>query len=329
MKISTWWGCFSNDADTDLITRESIKHGAKMPPLLTRRIYQHLADEYGIMPGSRVADPFGGIGMTGVIGARLGYKVTVIELEKFFYQCIVGHYCTPDDPCPGCQLEQEQAQLSLFAPYKHYYPGNLDILERHRQRMSYTGKLYAIQGDSREMVKLLRQYQLNLWQPDAIITSPPYADSVRGVGQGTGARFDHATHNAETAVNNSSFNGYGDEAGQIGKLKGKEYLKAVDQIYQQCYQALPPGRPLVVVIKSVIRNKKIIDLPGQTINLLLSIGFEVPEMAKAMVMDQEYQPALIEGVQYRPKTHETIWRRTSRKNGLPIDYEAVIFAVRP
>lgn len=329
MKTLTWWGCFANDVDKSLVTAESVKHPAKMAPLLTARIFAHLRDEYGLKHGDHIIDPFGGVGITGAIGARLGYNVTLIELEEFFYRCIAGHYCTPDDLCPGCLIGQDhKVQPGLpFARTSHQYHGNIELYEQHGIVMGYMGSITAVRGDSTHMVSLLKQ-QDRLYRPHAIITSPPYADSVRGVGVGTGARYDHQTHNADTAESASSFNGYGDEVGQIGKLKRGAYWTAVSQVYRQCHQALPPGRPLVVVIKSIIRDGKIIDLPGKTISLLKDIGFYIPEMAQAMVTEPEVQLSLMADVPNKRKAHETLWRRNSRKNGLAIDYEAVIFAVR-
>lgn len=329
MNILTWWGCFANDVDKSLVTPESVKHPAKMAPLLTARIFAHLRDEYGLEPGDHVLDPFGGVGISGVIGARLGYNVTLIELEQFFYRCITGHDCTPDDLCPGCLLEEShRVQPGLpFARTAHQYHGNIWLYEQHSMVMGYMGSITAVQGDSTQLWALM---VLNgIKRARAIVTSPPYADSVAGRGDGPGQRFDHKTHRKKTATKKTSFNGYGEESRQIGNLKGSDYWEMMSQVYAGCYEALEPGQPMALAIKPIIKNKKIIDLPKLTIQCLKNVGFLVPEMAKAMLIEPEVQLSLMDDKRHSLKAHESMWRRNSRKNGLAIDYEAVIFAVRP
>lgn len=53
---------------------------------------------------------------------------------------------------------------------------------------------------------------------DAIVSSPPYADSVDGTGEGPGARFDHRFHSADNATKRSSANGYGSSDGNLGAM---------------------------------------------------------------------------------------------------------------
>jgi hypothetical protein len=67
-----------------------------------------------------------------------------------------------------------------------------------------------IQGDSRKFDELVKA--------NAVVTSPPYADSING-GEGPGARYDFKTHSPGNAIKQTCDAEYGQSSGQIGSLK--------------------------------------------------------------------------------------------------------------
>jgi len=111
---------------------------------LTVRIFQHLFDEGWLKEGDLVADPFGGIGSTGLAGASFGCPCILVELEEKF-----------------CTLAEQNFEL-------------------HREQWERMGKPYPVivQGDSRQFSFLIRE------AVDSIITSPPFgSDNANLLGR--------------------------------------------------------------------------------------------------------------------------------------------------
>lgn len=62
--------------------------------------------------------------------------------------------------------------------------------------------------------------------------------------------------------------------GQIKATIGKTYLGEMLKVYEQCHKVLKIGGLMVLVVKCFIRNKKVVDLPQDTIQLCESVGFK-------------------------------------------------------
>ena len=159
----------------------------------------------------------------------------------------------------------------------------------------------------------------------AVISSPPY--------QRTGV----SDHQGQTdALKGGKFRGggerfldanYGTSPGQIGNDVGETYWQAMADIYAQCYQLLPIGCHMVLVLKAFVRQGRIVDLPGQTAQLLEHLGFRVLYMHRAMLTSQIGQLTL-DGGEER-KSRKSFFRRLSEaKGGPPIDWETVLCAVK-
>ena len=125
---------------------------------------------------------------------------------------------------------------------------------------------------------------------DSIITSPPYEESV-SVKQG-GERETHQEKRAarlqQAGYNPKDYQGgkgrnlqqdwvYSNDDTNIGNLKGETYLSAMLQVYKECHKVLKPAGLLVLVTKDFIRNKKRIDLAGDTVKLCERAGFRFIE----------------------------------------------------
>ena len=92
--IETYWkGCYKDSLKT-IITEHAYAHPARMPRGLCERIFRHGEKRGYWRPGSWVLDCFGGVGVTALVGARLGYNVILVELEQYFYDLTVGCDCT-------------------------------------------------------------------------------------------------------------------------------------------------------------------------------------------------------------------------------------------
>jgi hypothetical protein len=80
------------------------------------------------------------------------------------------------------------------------------------------------QGDTPGNLAALRADESGF---DAALSSPPYADAVNGQGEGPGARHDQIFHSGDNAFKQSSANGYGVTAGNLGNMAAGGFEGAV------------------------------------------------------------------------------------------------------
>lgn len=170
------------------------------------------------------------------------------------------------------------------------------------------------------------------------ITSPPYEDSVNSFHSGIDwekcdrpERNNPSNSRQAVQAGGLAFN-YGQTDGQLGSEKGDTYWSAVALIYQQVFQLLPPGGAFAVVIKDFVRNKKRVPLCDQTAELLKTIGFDIPERIHAMLIKEIAQTEDMFTGKSDPirKERKSFFRRLAEKKGAPpIDWEEVIWAIKP
>jgi len=103
---------------------------------------------------------------------------------------------------------------------------------------------------------------------DAILTSPPYEDGLGSHGKPNKIDIQKRLYSRMAG------NSYGSSSGQIGQQSGENYWAAVRDVYAECFQILKPGGIIVVIVKSFIKNKKLVNLPDMTLKLLEHLGFE-------------------------------------------------------
>lgn len=140
-----------------------------------------------------------------------------------------------------------------------------------------------------------------------------------------------------------SFRGtYGRSDGQLAAMKSGDPLasepaskptfwSAAREIMQQCYQIIPPGGVAIWVVKSFVRDKKIIDFPDQWRQLGEACGFESIEWIRAwLVEDRGAQFDLDGGLNHKTVERKSFFRRLAEKKGSPpIDFEVVLIQRKP
>ena len=159
------------------IVPEAFSHPAKFSRALIRKIYEFLQGEGLLAAGDHIIDPFGGVALGALEAMRRGM-----------------HW-------HGCELEPRFVEL-----------GNQNIglwNGRYSGWFADWGTAVLHQGDSRRLTAVVGG-------GDCVVSSPPYADTVEH-GDGTGARWDMATH-PNNHDKRSSDASYGDTAGQLGKM---------------------------------------------------------------------------------------------------------------
>ncbi len=177
---------------------------------------------------------------------------------------------------------------------------------------------------------------------DAVLTSPPYEDSVNREDHGFDfmkAKPDYPTRNnhprrvAMHTEKKSKFS-YGKLEGQIGALKKQTYWEAMYQVYCAMFRSLKPGGYAAIVVKDFVRDRKRMTLCDDTIRLLEHVGFEFVERIHAMLTREYEYDDLFEGTVTKRKDRKSFFRRNAERkmsNNDPrrIDWEEVIFVRKP
>ena len=125
---------------------------------------------------------------------------------------------------------------------------------------------------------------------------------------------------------------YGHTEGQIGQEESETYWASVAQVYSECWKALKPGGVMAVVVKSFVRNKEIVDLPSQTLELLEAIGFEPLERIRAWMTSRATQKSLMPDIREDYTKKKASFFRRLYESKYPenaIDFEEVLIVKRP
>ena len=91
MKPLIWSGCYDNSWH-EIITAESFAHPAKFSRGLIRRIVEHGFKQGYWKAGDTVGDPFGGIGTGGIVCAYRGLHWLGVELEPRFVEMAQANF---------------------------------------------------------------------------------------------------------------------------------------------------------------------------------------------------------------------------------------------
>ncbi|MBU1066973.1 hypothetical protein KKE60_04265 [Patescibacteria group bacterium] len=124
---------------------------------------------------------------------------------------------------------------------------------------------------------------------DKVITSPPYEQSLshRGqdyeevrkklLAQGYSEEYIKASWNQPNQCQHWAEEAYGDDSGNIGNLKSETYLEAMIQVYRECWKVLKQSGKLILVTKNFIRDKQVVRLDLDTIQLCEAAGFRLAD----------------------------------------------------
>jgi modification methylase len=194
-------------------------------------------------PGELVVDPMCGIGTTLVEAIHLGRDALGIELERRW-------------------ASLASANLA------------------HARGQGATGEAGVIEGDARQLPRLLTRAGRQLLQRDEqrrsnvarlgsgsvdlILTSPPYACEIQMIDKPawiSGGRL-----GAKDSRNYSS------DRSNLGHARGQQYRDAMAHAYAASAAALKPGGFLVVVTKNLRAGGAMHDLAGDTVELCQQSG---------------------------------------------------------
>jgi tRNA G10 N-methylase Trm11 len=116
---------------------------------------------------------------------------------------------------------------------------------------------------------------------DVTLFSPPYEGSMEGGSRHTGGIIERTKDpDSDTTVKGGLGVKYSENSNNIGNMKKETYLEAMLKVYSECYKVLKDGGLMIVVVKAFYRNKKVMDLPYQTLLLLQKAGFQFEDVLK-------------------------------------------------
>jgi len=156
---------------------------------------------------------------------------------------------------------------------------------------------------------------------DCAVSSPPYEGSL-----------DHAPGNKNwntdgryCAQIQTSTEGYGQQEGNVGLQRGETFWSASRLILEELHQVIVPGGHAVFVVKAFVRDKKIVDFPGQWAQLCEAVGFTLLHHHRASLVEYSgTQGGFHEDKEIRVE-RKSFFRRLAEAKGSPrIDHESVL-----
>jgi hypothetical protein len=172
---------------------------------------------------------------------------------------------------------------------------------------------------------------------DCAVSSPPYegslstvesCDNVAGTSVTTKYQRSYGK-DAERQIDQPRDNGNGRFLAKphdnIGNQSGDTFWSASRLILQQLHQVIVPGGHAVFVVKAFVRDKKIVDFPGQWAQLCEATGFRFLHHHRASLVEHSgTQGGFHEDKEIRVE-RKSFFRRLAESKGSPrIDHESVL-----
>lgn len=178
-----------------LFAKGSVAHPAKMSTRLAEYLVTHYTKE-----GETIVDPFGGVGTTGVVGALNNRNVVLNELEprfvNFIKQTKKNVECQTLDFSPHGSITVHQGDSRKLSeilsapldscvtspPYARVQGGEKGIITNGYESTDPKNKGCALGSSSPRTYSVDPANIDNLPYVDAAISSPPYAETLKGSG---------------------------------------------------------------------------------------------------------------------------------------------------
>lgn len=185
--------------------------------------------------------------------------------------------------------------------------------------------------------------QLGAMKPgeyESTIFSPPYENSISSEKNGIDwtkvkpdypGRVNHAER-IELHQRHHTERRYSADADNLGNTAGNTFWSASRQIVEQVYSLLVPGAHAAFVVKAYVKNKAIVDFPGQWQRLCEAVGFEPVEYVRAWMVEDNGKRLDMEGNVHHDVTKRYSFFRRLHANKYPeleIPYEVVLFMRKP
>jgi DNA modification methylase len=166
---------------------------------------------------------------------------------------------------------------------------------------------------------------------DAVIGGPPYAEEGLGHGhRGPTSKMGQGIFDGRKAA--IGYEHYGRTPGQLGRLSSKKsddhgetFWSAAQQVVRETYAVLKPGGVAVWITKAFVRDKKLVDFPGDWRKLCESVGFVTQEEIRAVFTAER----TVKGQKVKLERKSFFRRLAEKKGAPPIDWETVWIMQKP
>jgi len=164
---------------------------------------------------------------------------------------------------------------------------------------------------------------------DAVVTSPPYGSGDSASAQSITTRTDKSAMWIKANLTGSACTeGYGTSEGQMAEMTMKHeadtFWTAARDIVRESYELLRPGGYAVWIVKAFVRDKTIVDFPGDWRKLCEYVGFETVTEVRAMLVKQQEYVNLLGHDTVEKTERKSFFRRLAESKGSPkIDHETV------
>jgi tRNA G10 N-methylase Trm11 len=269
-----------------------------------------------------------GIGSFLIVAALKGYDGIGVELEKTFYDDIVG-------------FDQLQDDDSFFSGHVFHIEGVLEKFRRVNQGR-HVGEIRVYNHDARLINELLP-----LKTGAKVICSPPYGNRLEDEKQNFGSKtnmtfaeiralsskqystdsnnignskikvISSRPYSRNTEHDESQIDSMKDyDTGHTATTKDDDYRREMRQVYKALYSVLQPGTVVCLVTRNFIHEGQIVYLDLITQELMFSAGFKFLEVKRAVLPDISF----FKLIQYQ---------RFHKAKGLPlIDWEEAQFFIK-
>ena len=346
-QATEWHGCY-DDSWTGTITDKAFAHPAKFAPGLIVRIHDHLR----LPRGAVVVDPFGGVGLGGIVFASRGVQWIGCELEAKFVELAKQNFELHrktwegfGDPLPvivqgdSRRLREHvwPVLLSMTAegadcvvsspPYLEGEKGHPSLGSVNNDDWGIDGRdITRRRGKTGEYGETPGQLgNMKPGEVDAVVSSPPYEGS-----QQVDNREKPSSAMSSTWRKRQGEITDGVDPNNIGNQTGDTFWTAARDIVAECYAILKPGGLAVWVTKDFVRKGARVPFSDDWERLCVSCGFESVERIHAQLVKRDSHPSLFGGQETTTKERKSFFRRLAESKGSPpIDHEDVIVMRRP
>ena len=155
----------------------------------------------------------------------------------------------------------------------------------------------------------------NLAGMDAAVSSPPYETEQ--------------VHNRQPEHFPQKSAYYGTNEHNLGN--SENFWTAARAIVDQVHSLLKPGGHSVWVLKAFVKDKKIVDFPGQWQAMCEAAGFQTVHIHRAWLVEEKGTQLDFGGNGHTKRIErKSFFRRLAEKKGSPrIDYEIVLCMIKP
>jgi len=295
-----------------------LEHTVRFPAKMRLEILEHLILTH-TSEGEVILDMMAGTGSTGIVAAYHNRNAILVELEPHFYAWICeairkfqaqtalttrGWIVAIKGDARNLASGSINRIIDIILtspPYGRANTGGGIYKKGYEGKYGKDEKLH-LRHDRKITKNPDNVSNLPFGKIDAVLTSPPYANIAKSksgaidphmqglISKLSGIPVKEFAHNKEKlkeatliAQKKMPFK-YSDNPNNVGNVpfkRGKRtYLTEMKKIYHEAFQVLRKGGKAIIVVRPFIRNRKVVDLPHITAQLLRSTGYFIRAINK-------------------------------------------------